>query len=191
MALVRPTPWTTTAPTVTTIAAASRDGRGREPSSSGPITASSAGTQAIATPSAAGSAYRDPSTSATLNSTRPVAATPSSQSHSGPRGQTSRRPVSLAPVSRIRQARAYRSASAVNTGARSSTAETATLPPTQTIAPAPVATPNADPLLGLGAAGALPGETPGAGEPGTSAGGAQGAWIGGAPRASTAERPER
>ena len=35
----------------------------------------------------------------------------------------------------------YRSASAVNTGARESTPETATLPPTQVIAPAPAATP--------------------------------------------------
>src|SRR5580658_456974 len=97
-----------------------------------------------------------------LNSTRPVAATPSNQSHSVPRGLTSRRPVSrrLAsrwPVSRrlasrdaasrMRHARAYRNASAVKAGARSSTAETATLPPTKIIAVAPAATPGAGSLL--------------------------------------------
>ena len=115
-ASVRPTPCTRAAPQVTTRAAATPMRRGREPSSSGPITASTAGTQATATPSTAGSACRDPSTRATLNTTRPVTAIPHSQSHSVPRGMLSRRPVIRASTTRSRQAAAYRSASAVKTG---------------------------------------------------------------------------
>ena len=137
MASVRPRPWTRAAPQVTTSAAATRPARGLEFSSSGPITASSEGTQATATPRTAGSACREPATSARLNSTRPITAIPASHSHSAPRGLTSRRPVSRARATRIRQAMAYRRASAVNTGAPASTPETATLPPTQIMAPAP------------------------------------------------------
>ena len=103
---VRPRPWTSAAPQVTTRAAATPPARGRDPSSRGPITASSEGTQATATPRTAGSACRDPATSATLNSTRPVAAMPDSHSHSAPRGMTSRRPVSRARASKIRHATA-------------------------------------------------------------------------------------
>jgi|HubBroStandDraft_6_1064221.scaffolds.fasta_scaffold182237_2 hypothetical protein len=163
-ASVRPTPWTRAAPPVTTRAAATRYGRGREPSSSGPITASSEGTLATATPSTAGSARVDPSTSAMLNTTRPVTAIPDSQSHSAPRGRLSRRPVTRASRTSSRQAAAYRTASAVKTGARTRTEETATLPPTQTMAEAPAATPvtgprrEADgtvtPVSGSGAGGA-------------------------------------
>jgi negative regulator of sigma E activity len=53
---VRPRPWISPAPPVTTSAAATMAGRGRDRSSSGPATASSGGTQATATPSTAGSA---------------------------------------------------------------------------------------------------------------------------------------
>jgi len=159
---VRPRPWTRAAPQVTTSAAATRTARGRDPSSNGPITASSAGTQATATPRTAGSACRDPATSATLNSTSPVAAMPVSHSHSVPRGMTSRRPVSRARTSRIRHAAVYRRASAVNTGACASTPDTATLPPTQIMAPVPVAMPAAGAaavaaaVVGAAAAGAEP-----------------------------------
>jgi hypothetical protein len=103
---VRPRPWTRAAPHVTTRAAVTPAARGRDPSSSGPITASTAGTQATATPRTAGSACRDPATSATLNRTSPVAAMPASHSHSVPRGRTSRRPVSRARTSRITHATA-------------------------------------------------------------------------------------
>ena len=48
-----------------------------------------------------------------------------------------------ASATRIRHAPPYRTASAVKTGAPASTEETATLPPTQTMAVAPAATPNA------------------------------------------------
>ena len=149
---VRPRPWTSAAPQVTTTAAATPDARGRDPSASGPIRASSEGTQATATPRTAGSACRDPATRATLNSTKPVAATPDSHSHSVPRGLTSGRPTSRASTRRIRQATAYRSPSAVNTGARLSTPETATLPPTQTMATVPAATPAAAARPGPGSA---------------------------------------
>ena len=121
------------APAVTTSAAATIAGRGRECSSSGPPTASSGGTQATATPSTAGSAWCDPWTRPTLNSTRPVAAMPVSHSHSAPRGQTSRRPARRANTTSSRQAAAYRTASAVYIGAPASTPETATLPPTNTM----------------------------------------------------------
>ena len=148
MASVRPSPCTRPAPHVTTSAAATAAVRGRVPSSSGPISASTAGTQATATPRTAGSAWRDPWTSARLNTTRPVTPMPDSHSHSALRGLASRRPVSRASATRIRQATPYRTASAVYTGAPASTEETATLPPTQTMAAEPAATPAAAPQCG-------------------------------------------
>ncbi|HYX60824.1 MAG TPA: hypothetical protein VE888_17655 [Streptosporangiaceae bacterium] len=113
MASVRPNPWTRPAPAVTTRAAATAAACGRVPSSSGPIRASTAGTQATATPRTAGSACRDPSTSARLNTTRPVTAMPDSHSHSVVRGHVIRRPVSRARATSSRQAAPYRTASAV------------------------------------------------------------------------------
>jgi len=113
MASVRPNPWTRPAPAVTTRAAATAAVRGRVPSSKGPIRASTAGTQATATPRTAGSACRDPSTSARLNTTRPVTAMPDSHSHSVFRGHMIRRPVSRARATSSRQAAPYRTASAV------------------------------------------------------------------------------
>src|SRR6185437_7439502 len=68
--------------------------------------------------------------------------------HSVPRGRLSVRPVILASVTRIRQARPYLTASAVYTGAPASSEETATLPPTQTMAVAPAATPRSGPRRG-------------------------------------------
>ena len=144
-ASVRPSPWTRPAPHVTTSAAATAAVRGLDPSSSGPIRASTAGTQATATPRTAGSACRAPSTSARLNTTRPVTPMPDSHSHSAPRGLVSRRPVSRASATSSRQARPYRTASAVQAGAPASTEETATLPPTQTMAAEPAAAPVAAP----------------------------------------------
>ena len=76
---------------------------------------------------------------------------PHNHSHSVPRGIISLRPVSRASNSRMRHAIAYRSASAVNTGAFASTDETATLPPTQIMAPDPAATPPQVPPPGLAA----------------------------------------
>ena len=148
MASVRPSPCTSPAPAVTTRAAATAAVCGRVPSSSGPTSASTAGTQATATPRTAGSACRDPSTSARLNTTRPVTAMPDSHSHSALRGQVSLLPVIRASATRIRQAIPYRTASAVYTGAPASTEETATLPPTQTMAAEPAATPAAAPRCG-------------------------------------------
>ena len=84
---------------------------------------------------------------------------PDSHSHSAPRGRVSRRPVSRAMATISRQAAPYLTPSAVNTGAPASTEETATLPPTQTMAAAPAATPIAAP-------------------PGGDAGGAAGAGVG-------------
>src|ERR1700689_5356617 len=170
-ASVRATPWTRAAPPVTTRAAATRYGRGREPSSSGPITASSAGTLATATPSTAGSAGSEPCTSAMLNTTRPVTAIPDSQSHSAPRGQLSRRPVIRASRTRSRHAAAYRIASAVKTGARVRTEDTATLPPTQTMAKAPAATPVTVPRREAGGT-ATPASGPATGSTGAGATGA-------------------
>ncbi len=66
---------------------------------------------------------------------------PDSHSHSAPRGLLSRRPVSRTRATSSRQATPYRTASAVKAGAPASTEETATLPPTQTMAVAPAATP--------------------------------------------------
>ena len=57
------------------------------PSSSGPKTPINTGAQATATAITAGSAWATPRTTATLNSTRPLAATPASHSHSRPRGR--------------------------------------------------------------------------------------------------------
>ena len=73
---------------------------------------------------------------------------PDSHSHSALRGQVSLLPVSRASATRIRQATPYRTASAVDTGAPASTEETATLPPTQTMAAEPAATPMAAPRCG-------------------------------------------
>ena len=190
MASVRPSPWTRPAPQVTTSAAATRDERGRDPSSSGPITASSAGTHATATPRTAGSACLEPSTSARLNTTRPVTAMPDSHSHSAPRGVLSRRPVRRASATRIRQAPPYRTASAVKTGAPASTEETATLPPTQTMAVAPAARPSAAARCGPAgdAAGGAPRRAAG-GAPGRAAGGAPRRAAGGAVGMSGARRP--
>src|SRR5438067_8093531 len=157
MASVRPNPWTRPAPAVTTRAAATAAVRGRVPSSSGPTSASTAGTQATATPSTAGSACRDPSTSARLNTTRPVTPMPDSHSHSVLRGLWMGRPVTRASATRIRQAMPYLIASAVYTGAPASTEETATLPPTQTMAAEPAATPMPAPRCGAGTLGAGPG----------------------------------
>src|SRR5438876_1813722 len=171
MASVRPNPWTRPAPHVTVRAAVTAAVRGRVPSSSGPIRASTAGTQATATPSTAGSACRDPSTSARLNTTRPVTAMPDSHSHSVPRGQVSLLPVIRASATSSRQARPYRTPSAVYTGAPASTEETATLPPTQTMAADPAATPTAAPRCGAGASGAevsAGAGTSGARRPGTT-----------------------
>ena len=75
-----------------------------------------------------------------LNSTRPVSATPQSQSHSVPRGLATRWPATRANSTSSRQATAYRTASAVSIGAVASTAEMATLPPTMAIAATPMAT---------------------------------------------------
>src|ERR1700726_2425109 len=68
---VRPRPWTRAAPHVTTRAAVTPAARGRDPSSSGPITASTAGTQATATPRTAGSACRDPGPTGDLKQNPP------------------------------------------------------------------------------------------------------------------------
>src|SRR5689334_21010723 len=149
VASARPRPWTRPAPQVTTSAAAMALAWGRLPSRSGPMIASTAGTQATATARAAGLACLEPSTRARLNRTRPVTPIPASHSHSVPRGRLSVRPVILASVTRMRQARPYLTASAVDTGAPASSEETATLPPTQTMAVAPVATPRS--VLRLGA----------------------------------------
>ena len=59
-----------------------------------------------------------------------------------------------ASATRIRQATPYRTASAVYTGAPASTEETATLPPTQTMAAEPAATPAAAPRCGAEPSGA-------------------------------------
>jgi len=170
MASVRPSPCTRPAPHVTTSASATAAVRGLVPSSSGPIRASTAGTQATATPRTAGSACRDPSTSARLNTTRPVTPMPDSHSHSAPHGRLSRRPVIPASATSSRQATPYRTASAVYTGAPASTEETATLPPTQTMAAEPAATPMAEPPCGPGSAlGAIRAAGPaGARRPGTT-----------------------
>ena len=93
IASARPKPSTTTAPALTTTAAANTRARGLRPSSSGPMAANATGTQATPTASTAGSAWRDPCTSATLNTTRPLTATPLNHSHSVPRGRRSVRPV--------------------------------------------------------------------------------------------------
>ncbi len=186
-ASVRPSPCTRPAPQVTTSAAATGAERGRDPSSSGPITASSAGTQATATPRTAGSACLDPCTSATLNTTRPVTLMPDSHSHSAPRGLLSRRPVSRASATSSRQAPPYRTASAVNTGAPASTEETATLPPTQTMAVAPAAPPIAAPRAGASARASASGAAVG-----TAAGVAVGTAVGtaaGVAGTSGARRP--
>src|SRR5690349_18490004 len=170
-ASARPRPWTRPAPPVTTSAAAMALAWGRLPSRSGPMIASTAGTQATATPRTAGSACLEPSTRARLNRTRPVTAMPASHSHSVPRGRLSVRPMILASVTRMRQARPYLTASAVYTGAPASSEETATLPPTQTMAVAPVATPRSVPRLGA--------EMVGAGVAALAAGGAGVAGAGG------------
>jgi hypothetical protein len=105
-ASVRPRPCTRAAPQVTVTAATSTGRLGRDPSISGPSTASNGGTAATATPRTAGSACREPTTRPTLNSTSPVVVTPVSQSHSTPRGQASVRPAARAKPASSRQATA-------------------------------------------------------------------------------------
>src|SRR6478752_1975961 len=89
----RPAPATNTLPAVTTAAATSSRRVGLRPSNSGPSTLISTGAQATATAITAGSACDTPRTTATLNSTNPVTATPQSHSHSRPRGRTMRTPA--------------------------------------------------------------------------------------------------
>src|SRR5690348_8036928 len=178
VASARPRPCTRPAPQVTTSAAAMALAWGRLPSRNGPTIASTAGTQATATPRTAGSACLEPSTRARLNRTRPVTPIPASHSHSVPRGRLSVRPVILASVTRMRQARPYLTASAVYTGAPASSDETATLPPTQTMAVAPVATPRSVPRLGAGVVGAGVAGAVGVAVVGVAAGAAGRAAIG-------------
>lgn len=156
-----PTPVTSAAPPVTSTAATSTTGLGRCRSSSGPTTARISGTQATATPSTAGSAWADPWTNAILKTTNPVRATPSSHPHSTPRGATTRLPSARAKPSSSRQAIVYRTACAVNSGAPDSSEETATLPPTKTMAEAPARIPAT--ARGAGTARGAPGSATGGG----------------------------
>ncbi|HEX3783705.1 MAG TPA: hypothetical protein VHX38_28925 [Pseudonocardiaceae bacterium] len=71
---------------MTITAATTTMAEGRPPEISGPTTASSNGTEATAMPITAGSACASPCTTAMLNNTRPLPATPASHSHSTPRG---------------------------------------------------------------------------------------------------------
>ncbi len=105
-ASVRPVPSTRTAPATTTAAASRILGRGPRPSSSGPSTPRTTGTEATATAITAGSACATPRTTATLNSTSPVAAIPASHSHSRPRGRRIGTRAARANASRSRVAAA-------------------------------------------------------------------------------------
>lgn len=78
----------------------------------------------------AGSACATPRTTATLNSTRPVAAIPASHSHSRPRGRRTGTRAARARANRISAAAAYRTAWVANSGASTSERETVTLLPT-------------------------------------------------------------
>lgn len=81
----------------------------------------------------AGSACATPRTTATLNSTSPVAAIPASHSHSRPRGMCTGTRAARARANSSSAAAAYRTAWVANSGASTSARETVTLLPTNAI----------------------------------------------------------
>ena len=131
--VARPAPSTRTAPTVTITAASTACRRGSWPCS-GPSTLSRTGTQATATAIIAGPVCATPRTIATLNSTRPVAEMPASQSHSRPRGRRMGTRQARARISRTALAAVYRIAWAVSSGAATRAWEIPTLLPTSAMA---------------------------------------------------------
>lgn len=85
----------------------------------------------------AGSACATPRTTATLNSTSPVAAIPASHSHSRPRGRWTVTRAARARPNSSSAAAAYRTAWVANSGASTSARETVTLLPTSAIPATP------------------------------------------------------
>jgi hypothetical protein len=140
VASLAPVPTTSTLPAVTTTAAAATAGAGRCRWTSGPSTPRKIGAQATATAMTAGSACATPRTTAMLNTTRPLTATPASQSHSRPRGRRGRCPAAARMPTSSKAASPYRIACAVNRGASIKAWDTPTLLPTRAMPATPALT---------------------------------------------------